>query len=214
RAPRARNASATASAGSTWPAVPPAAIRHAGASCSGIARDVKEDADRDERHDEARAAVGDERQRDSGQRRKSHHGSQVDGRLAADEYRQARREPLPERILAAERDPQAEVGEGRVGPDHGGRADEPELLADDREDHVRVRLGQEVRLLDALAEAAPEDPARAEPDDRLHRLVAGALGVVPRVDEAEQASAAVRLEPDGEEADEPGDAEARAERSG
>src|SRR5262249_60508446 len=64
RAPRATSASATASAGSTWPAVPPAAIRQAGASFSGIARDVKEDADRDERYYEARPAVRDERQWD------------------------------------------------------------------------------------------------------------------------------------------------------
>src|SRR6266487_141617 len=45
-----------------------------------------------------------------------------------------------------------------------------ELLADDREDHVRVRLGQVVDLLDPLAETASEDPAGAEPDQRLHRL--------------------------------------------
>src|SRR5919198_88773 len=119
RAPRARSASATASAGSTWPAVPPAAIRHAGASCSRIARDVKEDPDRGEPDDEARPAVRDEGQRDPGQRREAH--------------------------------------------------------------------------------------------DRLQRLVAGALRVLPRIDEAEEAGAPVRLEPDREQADSAGDRSARAE---
>ena len=53
-------------------------------------RDVKEDADASERDDEARAAVGDERQRDPGQRREPEDGGEVDRRLAADERRRAR----------------------------------------------------------------------------------------------------------------------------
>ena len=50
--------------------------------------------------------------------------------------------------------------------------DEPELLADDGEDHVGVRLGQEVDLLHALAEPVAEDAAGAEADLRLHDLEA------------------------------------------
>jgi len=61
-------------------------------------RDVKEDADPGEGDDQARATVGDERQRNSRQRRKPHHRGDVDRRLAADEHRQAGRERLPERI--------------------------------------------------------------------------------------------------------------------
>ena len=61
-----------------------------------------------------------------------------------------------------------------------GGPDEPELLADDREDHVRVRLGQVQRLRDALAQPLARDPARADPDHRLDDLEAGALGVAPR----------------------------------
>ena len=81
---------------------PPAAIRHRSCRCSAIATgDVKEDADRQERDDEARAAVRDERQRNPGQRREPEDGGEVDRRLPADERRDARREPLSERILAA-----------------------------------------------------------------------------------------------------------------
>src|SRR6478672_5086517 len=215
RAPRSRSACPTASAGRTCPAVPPAAIRNTGASCSRscIARDVKEDSDAGERDHEARAAIRDERQRNPGQRGEPHHGREIDRRLPADERGQTGREPLAEGVLALQRDLQAEVREGAVGGDHGGRADEAELLADDREDHVRMRFREVVHLLDALAETDAEDPAGAEPDHRLDGLEAGALRVLPRVEEAEQARAPVRLEPDGEQAERADDPETEAERA-
>src|SRR4051794_2853200 len=125
--PRAVSASATASDGSTWPAVPPAAITHA-SPVRSIARDVKEDADGGEHDDEARAAVGDERERDPRQRREAHHRREVDRRLAADEHGEARGEALPERVPAAQRDPQARVREREVREHESGRAEEPELL--------------------------------------------------------------------------------------
>ena len=56
--------------------------------------------------------------------------------------------------------------------------------------------GQVVDLLHALPEALADDAARAEADQRLHRLEARALRVGPRVEEAEHARAAVRLDPD------------------
>ena len=48
----------------------------------------------------------------------------------------------------------------------------------------------------ALAEPLAEDTAGADADHRLDGLVAGALCVAPRVDEAEEPRSAVRLEPD------------------
>src|SRR3954471_6943959 len=108
--PRARSASATASDGATWPTVPPAAIRHRSCLCSSMTTgDVKEDPDRREHHYEVRAPVGHERQRNSGQRRESEHRREVDTRLAADERRDARGEPLAERVLAREGEPQPGV---------------------------------------------------------------------------------------------------------
>ena len=105
--PRARSASATASDGMTWPAVPPAAITHRSCDCEPItASDVKEDADGGEHDDEAGASIGHQGQRDSGQRREPDDGRQVQRGLPADERRDARRERLPERVAAAERDPQ------------------------------------------------------------------------------------------------------------
>jgi hypothetical protein len=161
-----------------------------------IHRDVKEHPDAAEHHQQRRAAVGDERQRDARERREPEHGREVDCRLPADERRDPRREPLPERIAALERDLEPDPGEDREPADQHGRADQPELLPDDREDHVRVRLGEEVDFLDPLPEPLAGDPARAQPDDRLHVLEPGALGVLPRVEEAQQARAPVRLHVD------------------
>src|SRR5205823_13318791 len=103
RTPRARSASATASAGRTCPAVPPAAIRHLSSRCTGMATgDVKEDAHRRELDDEARATVRDERQRDPGQGREPEDGGQVDHGLPADEGGEPGRETLSERIAAGQ----------------------------------------------------------------------------------------------------------------
>src|SRR5206468_3776775 len=172
--PRPRSASATASDGSTWPAVPPAAIRHA--SLLGddpvIHRDVKEDPDRAEEAGEARASVGDERQRDAGQRREPENGREVDRGLAADEGGDACCKSLAKRVAAVQRDAKARVGEERERADHRRRADETELLADDGEDHVGVRFGQVEDLLHAVPEALARPAARADADDRLDGLKA------------------------------------------
>src|SRR5687767_1100190 len=143
--PRSRRAAATASDGRTCPAVPPAAIS-ARNSLWGplIASDVKEDPDGREQYDEARAAVGDERQRDPGQRRDAQHGRKVDGRLAADERRDPGCQELPEGITAAQRDREARERERGEGGDHGRRPDQAELLADHGEDHVRLLLWEVV----------------------------------------------------------------------
>src|SRR6187402_3667201 len=157
---RAASASATASDGSTWPAVPPAAIRHLSGCFSTLSRDVKEDARRGERDNEARAPVRDERERDSRQRSETEHRSEIDQRLAANERRQAGREPLAERIAAAQGDPQPRVGERDIGRERERRTKQAELLADRRENHVRVRLGQIVGLLDSLSEAGAQPATR------------------------------------------------------
>jgi len=58
-----------------------------------------------------------------------------------------------------------------------------------------VRLWQVGDLSDSLAEARSREAARADPDRRLDDLEAGSLRVRPRVEEAEDASAAVGLDP-------------------
>src|SRR5204862_1895968 len=107
---------------------------------------------------------------------------------------------------------EARIGEDRERRDDGSRAYEPELLADDGIDHVRGGLGQVVDLLNALPEADPEDASGPERDHRLDGLEAGSLGIVPWVEEAEDAGAPVGLQPDRRE-DERGSETARAQQS-
>src|SRR5215210_4966923 len=199
-APRSRSASPTAIAGSTCPAVPPAAIRHTGPGCSAmVASDVKEDSDAGESDDEARPSVGDEGEGDPCQRRDAHDGCDVDQRLPGDEGRDTGGEPFSEWVLAGQRDSEARVGEARVGSDQSRGSHQAELLADDGEDHVRVRFGKIGVLPDALPQPRAEDSTRAEAEHRLHGLVPAALRVVPRVEEAQEPSPPVGLEPGGGE---------------
>src|SRR5581483_11934931 len=104
-APSARSASATASAGTTCPAVPPAPITTFGALTRGDldrelvaveraqapgsrSRDVQQPADAGEHHTQIRRRVGDERQRDARQRRETQHDEYVQSALAKNQRRQ------------------------------------------------------------------------------------------------------------------------------
>src|SRR5205085_4056412 len=124
RTPCVSSSSATASDGSTWPAVPPAAIRHRSSlfRCTATG-DVKEDPDGQEHHDQRGAAVGDERQGNPGQRGKAQDGRQVDHRLPGDERHEPGRETFSERVLTGERNPQSRVREEGKRSDDGGDAE-------------------------------------------------------------------------------------------
>jgi len=63
-----------------------------------------------------------------------------------------------------------------------------------------------------VAEAHTEDAAGPHPDQRLHGLEAGALRILPGVEEAEDARAPVGLEPDRDQAERNGDPDSGAER--
>ena len=197
--PSARSSSATASAGSTCPAVPPAAITHV-SSRSATRRDVKEDTHGHELDNEARAAVGDERQRNPGQRREAQHCGQVDGRLTADERRQAGGQALAEGVahLSATVSPaHAKAAYARITSPF--RAAPAPRRRPRRSCPCAPRGGSD--LLHALTEPLAEESARAEADLRLDRLEARALRIAPRVEEGDQPRAPVRLDPDRHEHD-------------
>src|SRR5205823_5385703 len=102
-APSARSASATASAGTTCPAVPPAPITiGVGVTRWGLhhrkplagSRDVEDQADRGEHHTQIRRRIVDERQWDAGERRKAQHDEDVENSLAQDQRGEAASEQL------------------------------------------------------------------------------------------------------------------------
>ena len=86
------------------------------------------------------------------------------------------RRPEGDRESSPQEDEEQEEGEGR--------ADEPGLLAEDGEDEVRMGEGEEEQLLGALAEAHPEQAARADRQLGLVDLEARAQGVLVGRDEA------------------------------
>src|SRR4051794_28770699 len=107
-APSARSASAMAMAGTTCPAVPPAAMTILGGSVTLVPRswdgvervrvaaggDVEQQPHRPEHDDERGGTAGDERQRDAGERREAEDGVDVEQGLAQDQRGEATGEQL------------------------------------------------------------------------------------------------------------------------
>src|SRR5581483_7900168 len=98
-----------------------------------------------------------------------------------------------ERVLGPQRDADAEEPERDEQADDEGGAEQTELLGDDREDEVGVRVGQEPEFGARRAEADAEQPAGRAAHLRLDVLVAGVQRIVPRVEDGEHAGAPVAL---------------------
>ena len=84
------------------------------------------------------------------------------------------REQLAEVVLTGEADADAAAREHHVEAEDREHADEPELLAEARQDVVALRQRRDVRA--TLAESGADEPALREPEDALHELVAAARG--------------------------------------
>ena len=148
--------------------------------------DVQQQPHRRQQDEQAARTRRDERQRHAGQRRDAEHRAGVQQRLAEDQAGQARRQQLLVARGGGLRDAQARVGDHPVEQQQPADPGDAELLADDGEDEVRVRLGQIEDLLHRFAEADAEEPAGAERDLALDRLKAGVARIRPRVDERRQ----------------------------
>ena len=155
------------------------------------ARDVGEDAGAEHRDHERRAADRQERQRDARHGQQPDDRADVDHGLPDDPRGDAGGEQHAEAIGRALRDPEADEPEAGEQPEHEQAADEAELLADDREDEVGVRVREEQPLGAARAEPDAVHAAAPERDQRLRDLVAGVPLVVPRMQEREHPRAPV-----------------------
>ena len=101
-----------------------------------------------------RAAVGEHRQRDAGDRQQPQHDSQVEQALHHEPGGHPAGRVAGERVVGADRDPDPGVAQDAEQGQHHQAAEQAELLAQHGEDEVGVRLGQ----------AAPLLPAGAQPD--------------------------------------------------
>ena len=96
---------------------------------------------------------------------------------AADPGHEPEREQRAEAVGRLRGRPDPEPHEAAEEDEHQSGPDDAELLADDREDEVGVRVGQEAPLCLPAAEPGAEEVARPEPDQRLDDLVARARAV-------------------------------------
>jgi hypothetical protein len=168
------------------PPVPPPAISRRivpGSFLDRLTRHRQEDPHRREADDQRRAARRDERQRDARDRDQPDDHADVDERLDADPGRDASREQGTEGVRGPERGPDPEIPEGEEQDDHEAAPEQAELLADDREDVVVERVGQEQPAGEpALAEAGPEQPAETQGEVPLDAVEPDAGRVRPRVE--------------------------------
>ena len=171
---------------------------------------VEEQPHRPHQHHQVARAVRDERQRHAGERHQPEHGEEVQCCLAQDQRRDAGGEQLRVAVAGELRHPQSGVADHAVQAQQPEDAEQPELLADDSQDHVGVRLGQVEDLLHRLAQADPEEPAVADRGERLNGLEARVARVGERVDEREEPLAPVGLGDREDRREE----EERARRSG
>jgi uncharacterized membrane protein YfcA len=100
-------------------------------------------ADGDHVGEDRRAAVGDERQRQPGNRHDADGHPDVDERLNGEPDRDARRDEHAELVVRADGDAHRARHDDREQDGDHQAADEPGLLAGHREDEVGVRLGHE-----------------------------------------------------------------------
>ena len=157
--------------------------RATGPAGSGPTGDVQEDARREHGDDERGAAVADERKGDALVRERADRDADVEHRLQPDPGGDADGQQRALQLTRSSTGGDPGDHQREEQADHEDAAHQPELLADDGEDEVGVRLGEEPPLGSALTEPDPEQPARGQADLGLQRLEAPVVGVLPRIEE-------------------------------
>ena len=108
------------------------------ACCVRAVRDEQEQREQDEVRDDARAAVGDERERDPGQRDHAQDAADDDEGLQREAERQSGGEQLREAVVGQQRNAHPTRDEEHEDEQQPGGADEAELLRDRGVDEVGV----------------------------------------------------------------------------
>ena len=95
--------------------------------------------------------------------------------------RKSRRQQRAEAVSGVHRDPVAAHDQQHEQQDHRHRADKAKLLADNGENVIVVLLRQKQEFLPALAKAQSPQPAGANGNETLGKLIALIRGICPRV---------------------------------
>ena len=152
------------------------AHRPAGAVAGPAGRvgDAQQQRDQQPVRHQRRTTGGQERRGLAGQRDQPADPADDDEDLQAEGEGEAAGEQLAERVPHGDRGPQAALDDQQVDHQQRGQPEEADLLADAGEDEVVVHLGHTyaARRRQAVARPGAEQAAGAEPEQRLHELVA------------------------------------------
>src|SRR5258706_9293450 len=188
-------ASATARSGLTCPPVPPPtrSTRHARPLRGSGSTNVQEDTHGDEPDTERAASVGDEGKRDPGHRDEARDDGHVHPGLEAEPDRDPGRQQRAGRVLRAKGDAHPAERKPEEEQDDDERSRETELVAQHREDRVRVWVRQVTEFLLSRPEALAAGSSDAEGIKHLDRLEPVLLRIGPWVEERHQPLQAGRL---------------------
>ena len=134
-----------------------------GVASRGVVGDAQEQGEEHVVGDQRRAAVGDERQGDAGERQQPGDAADDDERLHAEQRGEPGGEQLLERRLGPHGDAQAGADQQQEGDEHGGGAEQAELLADGGEDEVGLDDRDAGRVAEPEPGAGHAAPGHGEP---------------------------------------------------
>src|SRR6266478_460836 len=157
--PRDIHSRAMASAGKTWPPVPPPAISsfmpYARSPCRlrGLLRNIQEHAGGQQHHQQTRATVADKRQRNPFRRHHAQHHSKINERLKQNHRCDTESEQPPKSIRRPKSRTQAAPAVHREQRDDNHRAEKAQFLANHCVNEIGMRLRQIKKFLLALHQA-------------------------------------------------------------
>src|ERR1035437_2440578 len=134
-----------------------------------LPRDAEQNADASEHRQQVRAAVADERQRQTFVRQRAGDDADVDRGLQTDEQRDANREQSAEGVAGMERDVNAAERDDDEGKNNQQRGEQTQFFADDGKNKIGVMFWNPAEFLASVAEAKAGPAAGAERDHRLIR---------------------------------------------
>ena len=154
--------------------------------------DIQEHAGGQQHDEQTRAAIADERQRNSFGRHQAETTLRLTSAWPTTIVVMPSARNLPNSSGAFMAATKAAPAVNREKREHDDRADEAEFFADDRENKIGVRFGQKEKLLPAFHQADAGEAAGADGDERLQELEAAPCGSGSGMEEGFKARQAVR----------------------
>src|SRR6202021_1750167 len=180
-----RNSRAIASAGITCPPVPPPAISTLKLDRSptliDLTRDIQQHAHTRQRNKKRSTARRDKRQRNSLRRQQRQHHAHVEESLDQNRRRNTKRQKPRKRIGRKECRPQPPIAQPDKQTEDQQSPNQTKLLADIREDKIRLHLGKIEQLLPSLHQTQPANSTSPHRNQRLQNMKSASPRVSLRI---------------------------------